>query len=179
MKNFSVKLFIPLFLITSFLIVDIATAQQRAVPTSQQFRLGEGLVRIAEPGQLADSVSVWGDINAPGRFLIPRGTRVHEMISYARGPASYRTGETTVDWSKLRIEINISRIDPATGAQDFRRFQYRYNEPLPEDFYDYTLQNNDIIGIEVKRRPSFADYVRVVAPVISTLATGLLILDRL
>lgn len=159
--------------------LEAVSAQQRGVPTSQQFRLGEGLVRIAEPGQLADSVSVWGDINAPGRFLIPRGTRVHELISYARGPASYRTGETTVDWSKLRIEVNISRTNPDTGEQTFTNFTYRYSEPLPENFYDFRLTNNDIVGIEVKRRPSFADYIRIIGPAVSAVATTLLIIDRL
>lgn len=166
-------------LIFIFAGLETITAQQRAVPQSQQFRLGEGLVRIAEPGQLADSVSVWGDINAPGRFLVPRGTRIHELVSYARGPASYRTGETTVDWSKLRIEVNITRVDPVTGESTFKNFTYRYSEPLPDGFYDYRLRNNDIVGLEVKRRPSFADYVRIIGPAISAVATTLLIFERL
>jgi hypothetical protein len=178
MKNTLTTLFIALFAGLLFTI-DTADAQQRSTPVSQQFRLGEGLIRIAEPGQLADSVSVWGDVNTPGRFLIPRQTRINELISFANGPASYRTGETTVDWSKIRIEINIARVDPASGEQLHRQFRYRYSEPLPEEFYDFHLRNNDIIGVEVKRRPAFADYVRVIAPVVSTIATTFLIIDRL
>ncbi|PKD44629.1 hypothetical protein [Rhodohalobacter barkolensis] len=158
---------------------EFANAQQRSVPVSQQFRLGEGLIRIAEPGQLADSVSVWGDINTPGRYLIPRGTRIHELISYARGPASYRTGDTTVDWSKLRIEINITSFGESNEDPVFTNFTYRYSDPIPDRFYDHTLKNSDIIGVEVKRRPSFADYVRVIGPAVSAIATTFIIIDRL
>lgn len=158
---------------------EFVNAQQRSVPVSQQFRLGEGLIRIAEPGQLADSVSVWGDINTPGRYLIPRGTRIHELISYARGPASYRTGDTTVDWSKLRIEINITSFSQPGEEPDFTKFTYRYSEPIPAKFNEFILSNSDIIGVEVKRRPSFADYIRVIGPAVSAIATSILIIDRL
>jgi hypothetical protein len=166
-------------IIFSFLLHDFAQAQQRSVPQSQQFRLGEGLVRIAEPGQLSDTLSVWGDINAPGRYLVPRGTRAHELISYARGPISVRTGETILDWSALRLDVTISRYDDERGMEVVQNYSFRYNEPFPEGLRQYELQNDEIISLEIKRRPAFVDYVRVIAPVVSTVATTLLIIDRL
>jgi len=170
-----------IFIFAATLIFETQTAhsQQREVPVSQQFRLAEGIVRIAEPGQLADSVNVWGDISAPGRYIVPRGTRAHELISYARGPIGYRTGDTTLDWSKMRLEVNISRFDPDTGVESVQNFRFRYNEPYPEGLRTYRLRNDEIISLEVKRRPAFVDYVRVVAPVVSVVATGFLIIDRL
>jgi len=45
------KILLPLIAF-SLLIADIVEAQQRSVPQSQQFRLAEGMVRIAEPGQI-------------------------------------------------------------------------------------------------------------------------------
>ncbi|MDZ7690996.1 MAG: hypothetical protein U5K69_07635 [Balneolaceae bacterium] len=36
-----------------------------------------------------------------------------------------------------------------------------------------------ILKIQVKRNPSFVDYVPVVAPVLSSIATGFLIIERL
>ncbi|MFU8813485.1 MAG: hypothetical protein ACNA78_11015 [Balneolaceae bacterium] len=169
-------LFVLMF---AFFAIDVAFSQTRTVPTSQQFRLGEGLVRIAEPGQLTDTLSVWGDINAPGRYLVPRGTRPHELISYARGPISVRTGETILDWSKLRLEITISRYNGERRLETIENFQFRYNEEYPEGLRNFTLANDDILSVEVKRKPAFVDYVRVIAPIVSTLATSIIIIDRL
>lgn len=99
-----------LFLIIFCLLtIDLAEAQQRSVPQSQQFRLAEGMVRIAEPGQIADTLSLWGDVAAPGRYIVSRGTTVNQLISYARGPLSIRSGETDLDWSEVRLNIRISR----------------------------------------------------------------------
>jgi hypothetical protein len=39
--------------------------------------------------------------------------------------------------------------------------------------------DNQLISIQVKRRPAFIDYVRVIAPVISGVATSILIIERL
>ena len=160
-------------------IPEESLAQQREVPQSQMFRLAEGIVRIAEPGQLADSVNVWGDVSAPGRYVVPRGTRAHQLISYARGPIGFRTGETTLDWSKMRLEVNISRFNRDTGEETVQNFRFRYNEPYPAELRRYRLRNDEIISLEVKRRAAFVDYVRVVAPVLTTVATGFLIIDRL
>ncbi|MFU8862030.1 MAG: hypothetical protein ACNA8K_16600 [Cyclonatronaceae bacterium] len=161
------------------LCVSVSAQTTDRMPISQQFRLADGIIRIAEPGQLADTVNVWGDVNNPGRYLVPRGTRLPELISYSRGPARFITGETTIDWSKLRIEVSVSRLNGETGREEFRTFRYRYNEPLPEGMRDYRLSNDEIIAMQVRRRPAFMDYVRVVAPVVTIVATSILIADRL
>jgi hypothetical protein len=45
--------------------------------------------------------------------------------------------------------------------------------------FEFELQNNDIVTLQVRRRPSLTDYVGVIAPVISVLATSFLLIDRL
>ena len=175
MKNLA----LPFALIFTLILADLAEAQTRTVPQSQQFRLAEGMVRIAEPGQLADTVNVQGDINAPGRYIIPRGTTAPQLIAYARGPISVRTGETILDWSKLRLEITISSYNKQTGDSSVQNFSFHYNDLYPDDLRKYEIQNEDIISVEIKRRPAFVDYVRVIAPVVSIVATTILIIDRL
>lgn len=170
---------LPIALIFSLLFVDFAEAQLRTIPESRQFRLAEGMVRIAEPGQLADTVNVQGDINAPGRYVIPRGTTVPQLIAYARGPISVRTGETILDWSKLRLEVTISSYDKDLGEGSVRHYRFYYNEMYPDELRKHVIRNEDIINLEIKRRPAFVDYVRVVAPVVSIVATSILIIDRL
>jgi hypothetical protein len=168
-------------LITGILFIPAIASSQTGeqLRMSQQFRLADGIIRIAEPGQLADTVNVWGDVNNPGRYLVPRGTKLTELISYSRGPARYITGETTTDWSKMRIEVSVSRLNRETGQEEFHTFRYRYNEPLPEGMRDYRLSNDEIIAMQVRRRAGFMDYVRVIAPVVTIVATSILIVDRL
>lgn len=155
------------------------TERGRQLEYSQQFRLGDRYIRVAEPGQLVDSLSVWGDINSAGRYLVPADTRLPELISFSFGPATYRDRETALDWSKLRLEVKVSRYNKDQKKVEVANFKYKYNEPEPREMFEYELKNNDIVTVQVKRKPAFIDYVRVIAPVISGVATSFLIIDRL
>lgn len=157
----------------------IAEAQTRQTPVSQQFRLGERIIRIAEPGQLTDSVNVWGDVGSSGRYLVPKGTTLPLLLSYSFGPQTLRDGQTNLDWSKMRVEINIQEYDSESQKQKIQEFRYRFEEPFPDGMNDFVLENNQTVTVRVKRKPSFRDYVGVIAPVISAIATSIIIVDRL
>lgn len=154
-------------------------AQTRQTPTSQQFRLGDRIIRISEPGQLSDSVNVWGDVGSSGRYLIPRGTDLTKLISYSFGPNTLRDGQTQIDWSKMRVEINIQEYDRENGGQTVTSFKYRFEDPFPEGLREFKLKNNQTITVRVKRRPSFRDYLGVFASTVSAVASTIILLDRL
>ena len=146
------------------------------------FQMAEGYIRIAEPGQLADTVSVWGDVSSSGRYIIPRGTKPHELVSLARGPQSRLYGggnEVALDWSKLRLELSISTYHPDTGRETVETYEFRYSDPYPAALREYELQNDQILSLQVKRRPSIADYLRVLGPILSVTTTTILLVDRL
>lgn len=172
-----------LILFSLILPIEKLKAQElRDMPESQLFRMGEGLVRIAEPGEIADTLNVWGDISMPGRYLVPTNMKLPEMISYARGPISIGRDETTIDWSDVRLEISVARYENSEdggGREEVASFQYNYNEPLPEGMREFVLKNNDVVGVRVRRRPNFRDYVTVIGPAISAIATSLIIIDRI
>ena len=176
-KLASIKILSLSLIIFIFITLDVY-AQQRSVPSSLQFRLGDRIIRVAEQGELADTVNVWGDINSPGRYLIPRNTTLPKLISYAFGPFNLRDRQTNLDWSKLRIEVNISNYNKEQGYEEITNFEFRYNEPLPVEMRTFDLKNNQIISLQVKRKPAFIDYVQVVAPVISILATSILLIEN-
>lgn len=170
-------LFISTILFSILLNIGTAAAQNL---NASMFRLAEGFVRIAEPGQLADTLNVWGDVSAPGRYIVPRGTTVHELISYARGATRQRGGQDqNLDWNKLRVEINISSYNNSRQSETVENFTYRYNEPYPAELRDYELENDDILSVEMKRRPNFLDYLRVFSTVVSATATTIIVVDRL
>ena len=165
-----------LILLSVFLIPKQTNAQDI---NASMFRLAEGFVRIAEPGQLADTLNVWGDVNAPGRYIVPRGTTAHELISYARGPVQSRGGQQNLDWSKLRVEITISRPTRNGETDIAESYEFRYSEPLPSDLRNIELGNDDLVSLELKRKPAFVDWLRVISSVLGTTATAIIIVDRL
>lgn len=160
------------------LIAETARAQDE-IPVSLQYRLVEGIVQISEPGEESVLINLWGDVNAPGRFKVPTGTTLIELVSIARGPASFRTGETTLDWSKLRIEVNVSRRNQELEIDEVVNFRFRYTQQLPPGIRDFVLQESDFITLEVKRRPAFVDYMRIIGPIATVAATMILLVDKL
>lgn len=153
--------------------------QKADAQATQAFRLAEGFVRIAEPGQLADTLSVLGDINAPGRYIVPRGTRVHELISHARGPMPASRNVAQLDWTKTRVEVSISRYNREEDREQHELFIYRYNEPFPDGLRNYVLRSDDIVSVEIKQKPAFLDWLRVFSTVVSATATTIIVIDRL
>lgn len=180
LKAFFKIIIAGIFLLSGIFLSDVQAQQQgQQLGQSQQFRLGERIIRVAEPGQLADTLNVWGDVGSPGRYLVPRNTTLPELISYSFGPRTISDQQTQLDWSKMRIEVNISEYNVNTGMEEITSFRYRLNEPLPEGMRTFDLENNQVVALQVKRRPSFVDYMRVIGPIVSTVATSILIIDRL
>ncbi|WP_234571616.1 hypothetical protein [Rhodohalobacter sp. 614A] len=173
-KAISVILF--LFLITTICSQKVNAQNQFS---QSLFRMAEGFVRIAEPGQLSDTLSVWGDVNSPGRYIVPRNTKVHELVSYARGPIQSRIAGQNLDWSKLRLEISISRPQGNGQPDEVASYEFMYNDPYPVDLRNYHLGNDYIVSVEVKRKPAFVDWLRVVSSIVGTTATTIIIVDRL
>lgn len=177
MRTFFISAAAALFFILSS--HDIIKAQTG----SQVFRLGEGMVRIAEAGQLADTLAVWGDVSNAGRYIVPRGTTPHELLSYARGIT--RTGvsaggdQVQLDWSKRRIEINISTFNRETGIETVENFEFRYSDPFPAELRTYRLQNDQIVTVEVKRTATILDYIRFVAPITTFAASTYFLIERI
>jgi len=90
-----------------------------------------------------------------------------------------RGREATIDWAKTQVEIKVSRFNAERRLVDVAYFRYRYHDPEPIEMWEFDLQNNDIITLQVRRRPSLADYIGVVAPVLSLVTTSILLFERL
>lgn len=173
------KLFaVVIFIVSSFFVSDLY-AQSRQTPTSQLFRDTGRIIRIAETGELSDSVNVWGDISSTGRYLIPRGTSLLELMTFGSGPNTFNDAQTRVDWSKLRVEVYINEFDTANNKFNVTDFSYRFEEALPVEMEHFQLKNNQTVIIRVKRKPTIRDYIGVIAPAISAVATSILLFERL
>ncbi|MGD8426840.1 MAG: hypothetical protein PVH63_04365 [Balneolaceae bacterium] len=136
-------------------------------------------IRVAETGQLADSISVWGDVNSAGRYLVPEGTNLPELISYCFGYTALRGRESDINWSKTQMEVKVSRYNKSQKLVDVALFKYKFQDPEPAEMFEFDLRNNDIVTIQVRRKPAFTDYVNVVAPVVGVIATSILLVQNL
>lgn len=154
-------------------------AQNNQLERSQQFRLAERIVRIAEVGEIADSVNVWGDVGSSGRYLVPQNTPLNKLITYALGPRTLRDGQTNLDWSKMRVEVFVHDFDIESGKTTLTEFKYRFEEYFPKEMHDFKVKNNQTVTVRVKRRPSFRDYLGVFASTVSAVASTVILLDRL
>ncbi|MFH5885347.1 hypothetical protein ACG2F4_13630 [Halalkalibaculum sp. DA3122] len=141
--------------------------------------MSDRYIRVAEPGQLADSINVWGDVGSAGRYLVPEGTNLPKLISFAYGYTEIRGRESNLDWSKTQIEVKVSRYNKEQKLVGVAFFRYKYREPEPIEMYEFDLQNNDIVSLQITRKPSFTDYVNVIAPAISVVATSILLIENL
>ena len=161
--------------ITVFLTFN-ATLSYAQLPTEG---LSDRYIRVAEIGELTDTLNVWGDVTSSGRYIIPEETTLPELISYSFGYTQLRGRESNINWAKTQIEVKVSRFKENTRKVDVALFRYRYQDPEPVEMFEFDLQNNDIVTLQVRRKPSFGDYVGVVAPVISVLATSILLIENL
>ena len=170
---------IPIILISTILIFPdtLQSQSNNQLQVGQQFRLAEGIIRIAEPGQLADTVNVWGDVGVTGRYIVPRGTNHTTLISYARGPVRTGTGETDLDRARFRIELFVSRFDQL-DAEERHAFTYRYEDILPNEMRTFSLRNGDLVYVQVRRRPTLRDYITIISPTLTLVLTAILLYDR-
>jgi len=161
------------------LLISVALGFTSELQAQFQLDMGEGLIRIAQPGELSDTLSIWGDVRTPGRYLIPRGSTLAQLMQYAGGPASQRNiGSRDNPWSRSRVSITVSQYDPDTQDMDLRQFHLRFNDEVPREMRAFRLTNDDIVTIEVRQAPGFLDVLGVVGPILATITTSVLLYDR-
>jgi len=158
-----------------FILLISASAIHAQFPDA----VGDRYIRVAEPGQLVDSVNVWGAVGSSGRYLIPEGTNLPDLISFSFGYTELGGREATIDWARQQVEIKVSRYNESQRMVEVAFFRYRYHDPEPIEMWEFDLQNNDIVTLQVRRRPSVTDYIGVIAPVLGAIGTSIILLDRL
>jgi hypothetical protein len=152
-------------------LTNLGNAQISNIYQSQNFRLGEAYYRVAEITQIADTVLVWGDVQIPGTYLVPRGINLAQMLAFVRGPINLRTQETDLDWSKVFIEITVSNRDNRESIQ----FVQKVDGSVSPEFYRKKMENFDTVVIRVRRKPNLLDYVRAYSPIVATVLNTLLL----
>lgn len=173
-----------------FLALTILVVVSASPGHSQQFddvRFTSDIIRLAPVGVLADTINVWGAVSQRGRFMVPRGTTVSQMLSYTGGPgvggAAGSAGRTEQSvfafYSRQQVEVYLNRFDEEQGKETVEVWTYRLRDPFPEGMRDFELKNGEYITVDVRRRPTTMQYVLFGVTTLGSLAGGFFLLERI
>lgn len=188
MNLFSLTSLVKKAALTAALVLLVLAAPVRAqIDLSQLDQFRPDIVRLVPPGGLGDTINVWGTVRLNGRFLVPRGTTVTEMLSYTGGPTI--TDVTRYGGSEIRgvfnyyslqqVEVYVNRYDESNQRETVETWTYRLSEPFPEDMRRYQLQNGEYVTVNIRRRPSALQYVIFGVSVVGSLAGSYFLLERI
>ncbi len=180
MKLFFLKSAVILMLFTAIFVTQSYSQIEQEVP---QFR--SDIVRLAATGVLADTINVWGAVTQRGRFMVPRGTTVTQMLSYTGGPGiggrSTRVGEARSIYgyyARPQVEVYLHRYDEDMQEEKLERWVYRLREPFPPGMRDYQLQNGEYVTVLIRTRPTTLQYVLFGITTLGSLAGGYFLVER-
>ncbi|GAA5520513.1 hypothetical protein LQ318_02190 [Aliifodinibius salicampi] len=157
--------------VLSTLLVLVVT-----LPAFGQFdefnNVNPGFIKITNTGQLADTLSLWGDVGRSGRYIIPQGTTALELISYGGGFGGTRLNGNNSAFARIQMRVSISRFNEQLNREEVDHFSFRHGDPVPQGLRTYQLSSEDVVTLQVKRKPSFIDVLGVVGPILSTITTS-------
>lgn len=142
----------------------------------------QGLHSLVQPGQLADTLSLWGNTGLNGRILVPRDMSLVNLLSYAGGPGNATLGGYSIgrrlNWSHEKVYVRINRWNNVQKRFQLITFNFRDDRPLPVAMHEFGLHNNDVISVQVRDKPSPLDYIQVFGITIGSLTAILLVAHR-
>jgi protein involved in polysaccharide export with SLBB domain len=160
-------------LIIIFFISAVSFAQNSELQVgsnTNQLRQNQGaLYDYSDPSSINIKVSVWGFVKYPGKYIIPFGSSVYDLLSYAGGP----TEDSHLD------DLRIFNTDDS--SQSMVKFNYNdllWDENLKEFKNAPDLNAGDILLVPGSQRLYFKDYLQIGLSVFSALVSlSILILN--
>jgi hypothetical protein len=154
---------------------------EQYVPGQRPGLAGRGMANyvFTQRGDLPIYVSVWGAVRFGGRYEIPDGTDLGQLLSLAGGPgADVRGFIVGVDFygrqSQGRGKTHI-RVSRNMGGMNEVVLESRIDGLLRDDLRNFPLRDGDVIMIDQVQRFNIWDAMSIV----SISASILLLLDRI
>jgi len=170
--------------IAVMILAGFGTTETYAQRDMPEFR--SDIIRLAPTGVLADTINVWGAVSMRGRFMVPRGTTVTQMLSYTGGPGigggTTGAGDSRSIFgfhTRPQVEVYLHRYDETEQREVLELWTYRLREPFPEGMRDYRLQNGEYITVNVRTRPTTLQYVLFGITTLGSLAGGYFLIERI
>jgi len=165
MKLNKIRYFILFFLFFNLLGTGQAQDKER-VGSNQIFSQQGGFYNYSENDKVNIEVSVWGYVKFPGKYIIPQGSTLVDLVSYAGGPV--------VDAKLENIRLFRPKNDTLNVTKD-EVIKFDYNDIF---WGEKVAQNNnrniilkpgDILVFPGEPRMFFKDNISIVVSIASVL----------
>lgn len=159
------KIFIFL-VISTFLFTNVRSQDKEKVGINQSFSQQGGLYNYGEKDKVNIEVSVWGYVKYPGKYIIPKGSTLVDLISYSGGPI--------VD-AKLE---NIRLFRPKNDSLNIKKdelLKFDYNDIFwmdkltKSEIGNIVIKPGDILVLPGEPRMFFKDNISIIVSVASVL----------
>jgi hypothetical protein len=165
-----------LFLFVSSVTVEAQVINRDEFATPGIYGSSVANYYFARPGDFTMLVSVWGAVGRSGRYEVPVGTDIGQLLSLAGGPGADVRGVVGADnWSRRAAGTTIVRLSRSRGEGREIILELRIEDLLRLREQNVPLQEGDIVMIDQIRSFNIWDLFSV----ISTSGTLILLLDRI
>jgi hypothetical protein len=150
-----------------FILLGTSQSQDKErVGVNQVFSQQGGFYNYSEKDKVNIEVSVWGYVKFPGKYIIPQGSTLVDLISYAGGPV--------VDAKLENIRLFRPKNDTLNVTKDeVMKFDYNdifWAEKVSQnDKRNIVLKPNDILVFPGEPRMFFKDNFSIVVSIASVL----------
>ncbi|MBU2492765.1 MAG: SLBB domain-containing protein [Bacteroidetes bacterium] len=131
-----------------------------------------GFFDYSDPKTVNFTVSVWGYVKYPGRYLVPISTSVSDLLSYAGGP-------------NTDAELDDLRIFRKGDDKGDNLIKFTYEDLLWKDNIEFSkrfvpdLQANDILMVPGTQRYFFRDWLSIFLSFLSAISTVVILILNL
>ena len=143
---------ITLTLVIVFFMSGIAFGQMKVGSSSQYPRTGERYI-TDEDGVIKMWVNIWGQVNAPGSYLVYDGVDLATLISITGGPKSGANlkkirlfRELPDATGELSQSIDLEKFLKSGDRGDFTRVLPNDTFVIPQSFSSYVVSNLNIVN---------------------------------
>jgi hypothetical protein len=159
------KILFTILLIAGFCI-SVYSQNDIQIGSPNGARVGQqagALFDYSNPSAVNIKVQLWGYVHYPGYYIVPSGTSINELISFAGGP----TQEALLD------DIRVSKIKEDSKTIIYK---YNYNDLMWESDTDsqirlVRLEAGDIIVVPGEPRYFLRENIVFYLSVVTTLAS--------
>lgn len=116
---------------------------------------------IGKPGELTMQVNLWGAVKSPGRYEVPSGTDLVQLLSYAGGPLEAASMD----------DIKVTRVTKKDGGVTRGEYEVDLEDLRNVDPAKLVLNPGDTIFIDYSSWSTVRD-VFIVVGVIATVTAA-------
>jgi len=161
------KYFFTFLLVTVLIFNGVLNSQDKErVGNFQTYSQSGGLFNYGEKDKVNIEVSIWGYVKFPGKYIIPQGSTLVDLVSYAGGPS--------VDAKLDNIRLFRPKNDSLNISED-EMIKIDYNDIFWLDKVTFKKNRNiimkpgDILIFPGEPRLFFKDNISIILSVASVL----------